>query len=120
MKKSIIILAITTIFTNTLFAWGKRGHEIVAQIAKHYLDKSVLKKVQNYLGKMSFEEAAVWMDQIKSNRSYDYMKPWHYINIDRDATYVKTPEPNIINALQDAIANLDINSYRSKAAINFN
>lgn len=120
MKKSIIIFAIITVLTNTLFAWGKRGHEIVAQIAKHYLDKSVAKKVQSYLGKMSFEEAAVWMDQIKSNRSYDYMKPWHYINIDRDATYVKTSDPNIINALTDAINNLDINSYRTKEAINFN
>lgn len=120
MKKLIITLAIITVFANTLFAWGKRGHEIVAQIAKHYLDKSVIKKVQSYLGTMSFEEAAVWMDQIKSNHSYDYMKPWHYINIDCDATYVKTSEPNIINALEDAIANLDINSYRSKEAINFN
>lgn len=120
MKKTIFILAILTLFTKSGLAWGKRGHEIVAQIVKHYLDKSVIKKVQSYLGKMSFEEAAHWMDQIKSNHSYDYMKPWHYINIDRDATYVKTREPNIINALEDAIANLDINSYRSKEAISFN
>lgn len=120
MKKSIIIFAIITALTNNLFAWGKQGHEIVAQIAKHYLDKSVIKKVQSYLGKMSFEEAAVWMDQIKSNRSYDYMKPWHYINIDRDATYVKTQEPNIINALEETINNLNLNSYRSKEAISFN
>lgn len=120
MKKSIIIFAIITILTNNLFAWGKRGHEIVAQIANHYLDKSVVKRIQSCLGKMSFEEASVWMDQIKSNRSYDYMKPWHYINIDRDATYVKTKEPNIINALTDAITNLDINSYRTKEVINFN
>ncbi|MBP7809074.1 MAG: S1/P1 nuclease [Bacteroidia bacterium] len=120
MKKSIIILAIITILTNNLFAWGKRGHEIVVQITKHYLDKSVLKKVQNYLGKISFEEAAIWMDKIKSNHSYYYMKPWHYINIDRDATYVKTREPNIINAMEEAITNLDINSFRSKEAINFN
>lgn len=119
-KKTLLVIAILILFAKTGFSWGKRGHEIVVQIAKHYLDKSVINKVQSYLGKMSFEEEAVWMDQIKSNRSYDYMKPWHYINIDRDATYVKTKEPNIINALEDAITNLDINSYRTKEAINFN
>lgn len=119
-KRIFFIIAIFTLLNKSGLAWGKRGHEIVVQIAKHYLDKSVLNKVQGYLGKMSFEEAAVWMDQIKSNHSYDYMKPWHYINIDRDATYVKTQEPNIINALTDAITNLDINSYRTKEAISFN
>lgn len=119
-KKTLLIIAIFILFVKTGFSWGKHGHEIVAQIAKHYIDKSVLNKVQGYLAKMSFEEAAVWMDQIKSNHSYDYMKSWHYINIDRDATYVKTTESNIINALSDAITNLDINSYRTKEAINFN
>jgi len=119
-KKTLLTITILTSFSLPVFSWGKRGHEIVTQIARHYIDESVLNKVQNYLGKMSFEETAVWMDQIKSNRSYDYMKPWHYINIDRDATYVKTTEPNIINALTDAINNLDINSYRTKEAINFN
>jgi hypothetical protein len=96
-----LVLAFTTLRS---FAWGPEGHKMVADVAKLYLDKGVEEKVQKYLGTMTFEDASVWMDEIKKDHAYDYMKSWHYINIDKDKTYVKTEEPNVVNELVKSIA----------------
>ncbi len=111
MKK---IYTITLALTYSLFikpvtclAWGPEGHHYVAEIAKLYLDKGVEEKVQKVLGTMSFDEAALWMDEIKKDHAYDNLKPWHYIDFDKDKTYVKTDEGNIINALEKSIAELN-------------
>ncbi len=90
----------------TSLAWGPDGHKIVANIAKSYLTKSALDSVQKYLGNATFEEASVWMDEMRSNPEYDYMKPWHYVNIERDKTYVNTSDWNVVNVLIKAIDQL--------------
>lgn len=110
MKKSFTILFISLIFLFTpkhSFAWGKKGHEMVAEIAFHYLDDSTKAKVQHYLKKMSIEDASNWMDEMRTNSYYDYMKPWHYINIGKDSMYVPSvKERDILIILNSAIAEL--------------
>ena len=106
--KTLVIALICYLFMTpvTCFAWGPEGHHYVAEIAKLYLDKGVEEKVQKVLGTMTFEEAATWMDDIKKDHDYDYMKPFHYINIDKDKTYVHNPNEgdNVVTMLQKAIA----------------
>jgi hypothetical protein len=116
MKKIIplIVVAFVLNYTKT-FAWGSRGHKIVAQIARNFMDKNVADSVQYYLGNKSFEDASVWMDEIRSDHSYDYMKPMHYINIEKDKTYVKVSDPNIINELDLVIGELQKrNKYKKE------
>ena len=50
------------------FAWGRKGHTIVAEIAFSYLDEPTKKNVLSYLDGMTLEEAANWMDDIKSDK----------------------------------------------------
>ena len=76
------LLLLITVTTKT-FAWGSRGHAYVAEVAFHYLDSQTKKNVMNYLDGMSIEEAANWMDAIKSDHTNDYMKPYHYIDIEK-------------------------------------
>ena len=64
--------------------------------------------------KLSFEEASTWMDEQKRNHAFDYLKPWHYVNIAKDKTYVETETPNLINQLQLAITNLKNHKKLSK------
>jgi len=84
-------------------AWGAKGHEIVAQIAFHYLDDSTKTKVMHYLRKMSIEEASTWMDENRSNNYYDFMKPWHYIDFDKDSVYRPTAERNVLTVIYTAM-----------------
>jgi hypothetical protein len=118
MKNLLILFIIFASFKS--FSWSKDGHQIVAQIAKQYLNKPVLDSVQKYLDTLSFEEASTWMDDQRKNHEFDYLKPWHYVNIAKDATYVKTEKPNLINQLQLAIKNLKNHKKLNATEINFN
>jgi hypothetical protein len=120
MKKNIIILCFVIILLpSSIYAWGSKGHKIVAAIAKQCLSKQTTDSVQNYLGAMSFEDASVWMDEVRSDRTYDYLKPWHYVNVEKDKTYVKTKDPEVVNEIEIAIATLKEKGVRDKDRINF-
>lgn len=118
MKNILVLIILFTTFKS--FSWSKDGHEIVAQIAKHYLKKPVLDSVQKYLDTLSFEKASTWMDEQRNNHQFDYLKPWHYVNIAKDKTYVKTEKANLINQLQIAIDNLMCHKKLSPTEIAFN
>lgn len=108
MKKHLLIAAVAfaSVAPSQVFAWGKTGHEIVAEIAMKLLDNSTRKKVEHYLGGYSPEAASVWMDDVRKDHSFDYMKPWHYINAEKGATYTPTKEDNAVNILNKTIAQL--------------
>jgi hypothetical protein len=88
------------------FAWGSTGHRAVATIAKKNIDTTAIRIVQQFLGTMSFEEAATWMDDVRDDHSYDYMKPWHYVNIDSGGTYKRNPKGDVVSMLDSVISEL--------------
>ncbi len=81
------------------FAWGKTGHYLIADIAESIMKENVKENVQKYLGTMSFEEAADWMDEVRAAHEDDYMKPWHYIDLEKGENYVPGNGDNIIDRL---------------------
>lgn len=87
-------------------AWGKTGHEIVAEIAMSTLNDNVRQQVIQCLGPVSPASAAVWMDEQRSDPAYDFMKPWHYINIPEGQPYKPGNEENIINSITIAYREL--------------
>jgi hypothetical protein len=109
MKKGIPVLlfvVICTFFSTKSFAWGKRGHELVAEIAFRFLDDSTQQIVKKYLGNLSIEEAANWMDDERSNSYYNYMRTWHYLDMDKGENYTPSTERNILTVLHSAIVEL--------------
>jgi hypothetical protein len=112
MKRSIIIsFTIAFIIPIYFYGWGEEGHKIIAKIAELEVKTKVRNKVQKYLGLSSFEQASVWMDSVRSNKSYDYMKPWHYVNVVKDSLYVKHPDGDIVSEL-DLVIN-ELKNYKS-------
>ncbi len=93
------------------FAWGKTGHGLVAEIAFKLLDDSTQKIVKQYLGNMTIEEAATWMDDERGNSYYNFMRTWHYIDMDKGEEYKPTAERNILTVLHSAIT--ELKSYKS-------
>lgn len=108
---SISLLLSLSFTTNHSFAWGKTGHELVAEIAFQFLDDSTKQIVQDYLGNLSIEEAANWMDDSRGNSYYNYMRTWHYLDMDKGLTYTPTSERNILTVLHSAI--VDIKQYKT-------
>jgi hypothetical protein len=113
MKKYIVTFIISTVFLlpNNSFAWSEKGHALVAQVALNYLDANTKKIVNQYLDGMTFEDAANWMDNIKSDKKYDYMRKLHYINADRGQSIVPNNEENIVGALTKTIE--ELKNYKS-------
>jgi hypothetical protein len=117
MKITAIVLVLVFISVDT-FAWDRKAHKIIAQIAKSRVDKNTAELVDHYLQGMSWEDAACWLDSIRGNPKNDYMKPWHYINFEKDKTYVKTREVNIINQLELCFNMLQKKSFLTTELIN--
>ena len=75
MKKTLIFIAFFLLLLPTkTFAWGDKGHDIVAKIAFKKLNKKTRKLVLSFLDGMSIEQAATWMDDIKKDHSYYWKK----------------------------------------------
>ena len=79
----------------------------VAEIAFKYLDPTTKKNVLYYLNGMSIEDSANWMDSMKSYKSYDYMKPYHYVDFNRGENVTELSGENIINTLNKTLKDLD-------------
>ena len=109
IKKGLIVVVVLTFsnfFNQKIYAWGKTGHELIAEIAFHFLDDSTKAMVKDYLGNLSIEEAANWMDERKNNTYYEYMRTWHYLDIDKGLQYTPSNERNILTVLHSAIVEL--------------
>ncbi|MEI8278166.1 MAG: S1/P1 nuclease [Bacteroidota bacterium] len=116
---SLIFIAFILIFATPLssFAWGKKGHNLVADVAARYMDDATRKKVQHYLGSTTFDEASTWMDEMRSDHSYDYMKPWHYVDFPKGKLYNANTEENLVNELNKVIGELNNKSKLSDEQI---
>ena len=98
--KSLPIFCLLVIFPFIKsFAWGPEGHTIVGKLALQFLKPETRNNVLKVLGNMPMDTAANWMDIKKSNSDYDFMKPWHYLDFDKDKTYKPGIEDNIVNRL---------------------
>jgi hypothetical protein len=124
VKKLILYSLIASIAfslsINKTFAWGRTGHSIVAQIAFNYLDKKTKANVMKYLDTLTIEQAASWMDNLRNDKTYDYLKPYHYINIEKGENYTHSTEDNIINGINNAMLKLDNMENLSKEEITLN
>ena len=63
------------------FSWGMTGHRVVGEIATHHLSKNAKKEIARILRNESLAHVSNWMDDIKSDKAYDSLKPWHYTTI---------------------------------------
>lgn len=123
MKIKVISVFILSIFSfSQALAWGQTGHRAVGEIASFYLKRKVEKRVAEILKGQSLAVASVWMDNIRSDDSWDYVKPWHYVTIPDGMTYEeseKNPDGDIIMIIQKITeelkaGNLDVKSEQEK------
>ncbi|WP_395047868.1 S1/P1 nuclease [Flavobacterium sp.] len=119
MKRYIFltIIVFTAFQSTTSFAWGKKGHSLVAEVAFNYLDPATRKVLLEYLDGMTIQDAANWMDDIKSDKAYDYLRKLHYINAERGQKITANNEENIIGALTKTIEELKNHKTLSKEEV---
>ena len=82
------ILLFSLFFAAPYFAlaWGVLGHRIVGEIADSYLTAKAKAEIKKILGNESIAMSSNWGDFIKSDSTFRYLNPWHFINLDKGMT----------------------------------
>lgn len=108
--KRICLLFLLLIFSGQFsFGWGVTGHRAVGLIAERHLNKKAAKKVKMILGGQRLSMVSTWMDEIRSDSTYDYTADWHWVTIETGKTYEespKNPKGDVIATLERLIAEL--------------
>ena len=78
--KFISALALVIYLPLQSMAWGTTGHRVVGQIAESHLSPKAKLAVKSILGNESLSMCANWADFVKSDKAYDYLYNWHFIN----------------------------------------
>ncbi len=102
MRTKVFLLLILFQGSQAL-SWGLTGHRVVGEIAQHHLSKKARKAIRQILGHESLADVANYLDFIKSDSTYDYLKPWHYVTIPDGQTYAtasKAPEGDVISGIR--------------------
>jgi hypothetical protein len=81
---AVVFAAILTI-PSPAFAWGPKGHQIVAYIAEAHLTDTTSEKIRVILPKNgTLAKASIWPDEIR--KALPQMNPLHYVDVPRGAT----------------------------------
>ena len=105
----IIIIFVFVIASISSFGWGQTGHRAMGKIAEKYLSKKAKKRLQALLQSEPLPLTTTWMDEIKSDSTFDYANDWHWVTIPNGQTYEqseKNPKGDVIEAIERIIAEL--------------
>jgi hypothetical protein len=109
MKKiALLFLALCFINVSSL-AWGVTGHRASGLIAERYLTAKAKKKIKKLLGQQSLAMVSTWMDEIRSDSTYNYTADWHWVTVETGKTYEESPKnPNgdVIMTIERLVAEL--------------
>ncbi len=80
-KTLLLMIVFITVSASSFAWWGQTGHRIVGEIADSYLNNKARKAIHEILGNESIAMTSNWADFIKSDSNFNYLSPWHYINV---------------------------------------
>jgi hypothetical protein len=86
MKRCVLVLFATLLMVNA-FGWGVTGHRATGLIAQHYLNAKAKKRINQILGQESLAMVSTWMDEIRSDSTYNYTTDWHWTTIPDGGRY---------------------------------
>ena len=108
MRRFFTLILIVA-FVCQSYGWGATGHRVTGMIASNYLNKKAKKKIETLLGQESLAMASTWMDDIRSDSTYDYASDFHWATIETGQTYdqaKKNPNGDVIMTIERLISEL--------------
>lgn len=112
MKKLILLASLFIFGHNNLkdeVVWGQIGHRAIGHIADGMLNKKAQKNVKRVLGYETLADVSTWMDEVRSDHTFDYANTWHYCTIPDGMTYETAPKQeggDVVWALEKVIKEL--------------
>lgn len=117
MKRLFATAFLTLSVTISALAWGATGHRATGWIAEKYLNKKARKEMQRILKGQSLAIVSTWMDEIRSDSTYNYTADWHWVTVQNDQTYdqsQKNPKGDVIEAIDRLIKELKSKKLTAK------
>lgn len=108
MKKLFVILLVLVSVIEG-FGWGATGHRATGLIAERHLSKKAKKKIDAILGGESLAMVSNWMDEIRSDSTYNYTTDWHWTTIPDGGKYEdveSNPDGKVIMMIEKIIGEL--------------
>ncbi len=115
--KKFFTYFIFSIITVQSFAWGVTGHRASGWIADHYLNAKAKKKLKKILNNESLAMVSTWMDEIKSDSTYNYTADWHWVTILDGQSYdqsTKNPNGDVIMTIERIVKELKAHTLSPK------
>jgi hypothetical protein len=92
ITKKILSAILFLVLTSQLSAWGYKAHYVIAEIAERNLTPNAKAKVDDMLKGRKMVYWADWMDKVRSDSTYDFVRTWHFANVDSGYTYETMPK----------------------------
>jgi hypothetical protein len=86
MKKLVLII-IGLFALSEGFGWGATGHRATGLVAEQYLSAKAKKRIKQILNGESLAMVSTWMDEIRSDSTYNYTTDWHWTTIPDGGLY---------------------------------
>ncbi len=115
--KKLLIFVVSVLIVSESFGWGATGHRATGLIAERYLNKKAKKKIQQILNGESLAMVSTWMDEIRSDSTYNYTTDWHWTTIPDGARYesvAANPDGKVIMMIEKAIQELKSGKLTAK------
>ncbi|GAB2616902.1 S1/P1 nuclease [Belliella aquatica] len=78
--KSIALALVLVLGMQTQsFAWGGIGHYVIGKLAEWQMKSATVERVETILKQESISGVGVWMDNIRSDKNYNYTNTWHWV-----------------------------------------
>lgn len=128
MKRlAVILLFVSFTFVSIdLFAWGQKGHDIIACIAERHLTEKAKENIDKILGGKSMIYYSSWMDNVQNSPywkgGYDRTKTWHYFNVDEGftpQTMPRNPKGDVLSAINMLIDSLGTHQKELSDSVKF-
>src|SRR5258708_33960796 len=81
MKRKLVFFSLMCFAIAQVFGWGVTGHRATGLIAEHYLNAKAKKRIALILERESLAMVSTWMDEIRSDSTFNYTTDWHYTTI---------------------------------------
>jgi hypothetical protein len=109
MKNKYFLLVLACLTAVESFGWGATGHRVTGYVANQYLNAKAKKRIAIILEQESIAMASTWMDDIRSDSTYNYVIDWHYTTIPDGQRYEDVeskPDGKIVMMIEKLMADL--------------
>ncbi|MCX8492043.1 MAG: S1/P1 nuclease [Cyclobacteriaceae bacterium] len=122
MKKYFVLILISHLLVAGTFAWGVTGHRAIGLVAEKHLSKKAMRKLKLLMGQESLAMTSTWMDEVRSDSTYNYTADWHWVTIETGKSYAESPKNqngDVIMTLERLIEELKTKKLDRKKEIEY-